>query len=524
MYFPPDVKKDLIQMHAKNVVPSTAYEMACKKVEGDPTFTPDSVKTLFSELTKVKDEVTSLRTVLQALREEGHFVEIYVDENSIIQRLFVVYQGMEEVFKAFGSFITMDATYCKNNAQYPMQVWVVLTNENKVAPVACSATRHEEKQDYVWIVECFYKKYGRLPATIVIDGDQNMYDAISEFANEQQCTVSILTCLWHLWNSIERNATNKLVNPDTYTMKGSFYKMAKSTDEDDFEAQWKKFLSNYGKSEKMQTYLEEEIYKQKERWACCYTKNAFFAQVHITTGISESLHSLLASSTSGNRSLTELLVLVDKVFISQMQAHIQKIWKRQKFVSALQIWEMNGHVIPSIADFLSLTALKKLKEINGQAGFCKYEEEDGAFVVNDPDTGQVHVVRNSILPIGAENHELRSLIESAKINTDVGREICPVCVRKDVLMEDGKPVHVFRLPANWNKLYTTLEAKKRVLWSLGIAVPKKQVQKNNHSHTSTRILDQAISYYEKFFKEAEGSKHQTAVSKIGSCCWKHRNC
>jgi hypothetical protein len=141
------------------------------------------------------------------------------------------------------------------------------------------------------------------------------------------------------------------------------------------------------------------------------------------------------------------------------------------------------------------------------------------FFVHDFMTGMKHNVSFSVLRIGMNDTPLREMINSMKICPDVGKDICAVCGKEDLPVicvwknHRENPVHSFRLQVNWKKMYNTSESKKRVLWALGIALPKKQ-KKNNHSHTTISLLDKAIELYEKLL--SEHNNHEVAVREVNN--------
>lgn len=99
----------------------------------------------------------------------------------------------------------LDATYGKNDRLMPLQSFIGATSENIIIPFAIGSTRSEVKEDYLWLLECFYDSYGCLSPTWITDGDAKIYDSISEIAARNGVVVSLLLCTWHLLQNIKRH-------------------------------------------------------------------------------------------------------------------------------------------------------------------------------------------------------------------------------------------------------------------------------------------------------------------------------
>lgn len=218
LFIPQEIKIFLQTLWDSGVSAGDAFNSACSfatKKEIKITWGKTNVSNLFGALKKASEKVNRLSAVLGELESEKHYVSFDTKEDGRISRFFIRFKAMEKVYRSFGSFLSLDATYGKNSAQFPIQVWVVLTNEKKIIPVAVSGTMYEEKDDYLWLAAQFYDAYKQLPRTIVIDGDMKMYSALFEFAAQKDVECSILTCIWHLWNNVEKHYKQKQGEPDS---------------------------------------------------------------------------------------------------------------------------------------------------------------------------------------------------------------------------------------------------------------------------------------------------------------------
>ncbi len=112
---------------------------------------------------------------LTALSNAGHFVAVHIkallDKRKVHNLAFVAFKSMRTLFRLFGSFGSIDATYGKNNLQLPVAFFVGLSNEGCIMPFGVSFMRSETIESYTWLARMFVSCYEALPRTIVMDGD-----------------------------------------------------------------------------------------------------------------------------------------------------------------------------------------------------------------------------------------------------------------------------------------------------------------------------------------------------------------
>lgn len=502
---PLEIKEQLFNMFLTSVSAADAHDTVCKFAENQNppiqlTWDKSSVKNFFDALRKEQKSNQSFVGLLERLQRCGHFVRMESkkvgEDQEVLSRFFVVFNSMKVPFKEFGSYVSLDATYAKNSSQWPLQMFSVSTNENCVLPIACAGTEHEEQKDYSWLISCFYECYNTLPRTIVIDGDKKIHQAIVQFVNRKEdLKVDILTCIWHLFEKIKENEREKQPNGQTdhAAMKGAFYAVAECVDKKSFDESWEQFVEKYGKTAAFREYLVDNVLNQKERWCKVWTNCVFHPHKKVTSGISESLHALMVGVRSGDRSLSDTLVLQERIFLNQMQKHLKRSYCHSANIEKWKGFQMNGFILPSVAPFLSSHALERMEEIATDASFSSYMEyrmveSDSAAPILAKDEAQaipgiqrMFLVqhrryisqKHQVLLCDApkERPSTFSTLSSFKRTKDEAGTVCPCCGTEGGVTDENL---CFRLPETWLNMYSTNECKQRCVYALGFPLPRKR--------------------------------------------------
>jgi hypothetical protein len=368
-WIPISVKTLLLSLFDQNIGAAGAHRQAIEFAynEGLPTtWEKSDVKNFFDTIRRLfhsEDVVNQL----EALSKGGHFVALdfkqLSDGRKVLNRAFIATKSMQNLFQLFGSFGSLDTTYGKNKLQLPVSFFVGTTNEGSVVPFAVCVMRSETTENYTWLTQSFYKCHKMLPVTIIVDGDKKLREAIIATASHHGQQVAILLCVWHLHCDLEKNMLKKTPGVDIFSLKKGFYELRACTTEETFEAKWTEFRAAFGTNIKAVKYLDEQLYGQRMLWAQPWTGLAFCGGLK-TTGISESLHSLLASSNSSVNTLTDVLVLADAIVVRQCERSLLLSTKHETALEQLTLESLGGFVVASVSMFLSGHALAKLREIN----------------------------------------------------------------------------------------------------------------------------------------------------------------
>ncbi len=117
-------------------------------------------------------------------------------------------------------------------------------------PFGVGIMRSETTENYSWLAQSFYKCYGRLPATVIVDGDRKLREAILGAAQHHNLDVAILLCAWHLHCDLEKNLVKKTPNVDVFALKKAFYELRACITEQLFESNWNEFRTSFGTNPK----------------------------------------------------------------------------------------------------------------------------------------------------------------------------------------------------------------------------------------------------------------------------------
>jgi hypothetical protein len=356
-------------------------------------------------------------------------------------------------------------------------------------------------------VEC----HQALPRTIVMDGDVKIRSAIQAIAQESKQEIAILLCVWHLHTDVEKQLLKKSPGVDVFALKKAFYELRGCATEGAFEEKWVPFLATYGPNEKASRYLQTQLYDQRELWVLAWTGRTFCGGMG-TTGISESLHSLIASGKSAVNTLGDVLVLIDCIVIMQCDKTLKRTAKHEKTLEELTMQDLVGFVAPSVSTLLSGQAWKRMLELNVSSCFVSVNSVDraDAFVTRSWratdlrfETGTVHVVSQlPDVPLSAgcsrSAAEIRRVLSK---NVDLGRQVCASCRSADnAEFEAGGG---FQLPARWELLYDGIYARKCLCIALGFNIPKEAGSTNNSTHEG--LLDTLKLYVSERDRRQKGS-------------------
>ncbi|GEM_PF-6458730 len=496
-WIPAPVKELLVSLFDQGIGAAAAYSQSLHRAEEldlATTWDKTNVENFFDTMRRLfgSDDVIAL---LDELAKAGHFVAVdrkeLPDGRTILNLAFVAFKSMQLLFRLFGSFGSIDATYGKNNLLLPVAFFVGLSNEGCIMPFGVGFLRSETTESYTWLARMFYECHKSLPRTVVMDGDLKIRAAIEMVAREKGVEVAVLLCVWHLYKDLEKQLQKKTPGVDVFALKKSFYELRSCASEAAFEEKWLEFSAAYGKDVKSANYLQSQLYAQRQLWVDAWTGRTFSAGMH-TSGISESLHSLLASGHSATLSLSEVLVLVDRILLSQCEKSLNRTAKHEKSLEDLTLASFAGFVTPSVSTLLSGQAWTRLVDLNVSSCFLSVEvmapvDALAARSWRGSDlrfaSGSVHVVSELALPVTSVR--LRSVATVIRRvlskNVDLGNHVCATCTVADngAQFDAGGGL---QLPARWELLYQGVYERKRLCVALGFNVPKETGSTNNSTH------------------------------------------
>ncbi len=377
-FIPAVVKLELLRLFDANAGASQAHQLAitfASQHDLPTTWRRDDVKNFFRAL---RDRGgAELMIILDDLTTAGHYVAIDWSSDAlgkrVLNRFLIVTRAMAALFQLYSACCLLDSTYGKNNLMMPMQAFIGLSSENCIVVFAIGSTRSETAADFEWLLRAFYSRYLAMPRTWITDGDAKIYDSIAAVACENNLVVSLLLCVWHLFNNIERQLTVKKVVFDPVLLKSQFYSCRAAISEAEFNSRWASFVAAFGIKEAARTYLEKEILSKRKKWCLAWIDSAFHGLL-MTTSPSESFHALLASGKSVHRSMPTVLKVLDGIVMTQTEEHQKRCasWdvERQELVPAM----LQGMVLPSVVQLLSGRAFRHLIELDVNSSRFKVQQ------------------------------------------------------------------------------------------------------------------------------------------------------
>ncbi len=503
-WIPEAAKRCLVGLYEQGIGPAAAYDQVVHfagKSDMPLTWEKSDVKNFYDTLERLFGD-ERIVDLLDSILKAGHFVAVDLkqlpDGKCMLNRVFVATVHQQQLFRLFGSVSSLDATYGKNELQLPAVFLTGLTNEGRICSFGTAILRSETNADYLWLMQAVRACFKMLSRAMVIDGDVRTRNAINEVARDNNLSVRLFLCVWHLFKDLEKNLLQKTPGVNVFDLKRDFYEMRGSTTEESFHTKWSNFEAMYGTNSKTRAYLQDQLFALRELWVVAWTGREFTAGM-MTTGISESFHALLASGKSGMQTLSDLFVKLDAIGVQQTERSLKSAASWEADVLSLEHCDVAGFVALSVSTLLSGYAFKELQTVNANSCFfsvasvdCEDAQAIRSWNVTNVHHGTMHVVsERHPPPLTPDQVLLAQLIYGAlSKDVDLGKHNCACCRSQDeVAFARG---HGFRLPPRWPLLYQVVKSRRRVIFALGFGEPKETGSSNNK--TAEGVLDVLREY------------------------------
>jgi hypothetical protein len=140
-------------------------------------------------------------------KNASFFFDIDVNEDGVLNRMFLCPVECHQHLSEFGDVIAMDATYKTNKFRLPLVTIVGEDNEGRTKALAYAFVTFEASDDYLWVLECLRTCLcEKEPTLFITDGDLAMINAVSQ----QFPSSKHFRCLWHLNENITKSMASKL--------------------------------------------------------------------------------------------------------------------------------------------------------------------------------------------------------------------------------------------------------------------------------------------------------------------------
>ncbi|KAF7824330.1 protein FAR1-RELATED SEQUENCE 5-like [Senna tora] len=239
----------------------------------------------FSNKSKKDGAITSCRFVCS---KEGNsanplfFHKFQMDSDEQITNIFWADVRMQLDYAYFGDVVSLDTTYCTNNAHRPLALFSGFNHHKGVVIFGAALLYDETTASFKWLFEMFLKVHNqKKPQTIFTDQDRAMAKALQEVLPDTYHGL----CTWHLMQNCIKHLGN-LMKHGSHFLRDFKACMYEYEEEKEFEEAWSQLLSDYNVHEN--TWVES-VYSLKEKWAACYMKKVFTLGMR-STQLSESLN------------------------------------------------------------------------------------------------------------------------------------------------------------------------------------------------------------------------------------------
>ncbi|XP_042490170.1 protein FAR1-RELATED SEQUENCE 5-like [Macadamia integrifolia] len=205
----------------------------------------------------------------------------------------------------FGDVVSFDTTFCTNKEYRPFGVFVGFNHHRGICIFGAALLYDETLESFRWLFEAFIKVHGqKKPLTIFSYQDAAIRNAICKVFPDKWHGL----CTWHIMQNGIKHLGN-LIKDGSCFLKEFKTCMYHYEGILEFENAWEKLHSDY--QVKDSSWLNR-IYKLKEKWAKCYTKNIFTLGIR-STQLNESLNGDLKDYLKSSLDLVQFFKHFERV-------------------------------------------------------------------------------------------------------------------------------------------------------------------------------------------------------------------
>ncbi|CAJ2664423.1 unnamed protein product [Trifolium pratense] len=241
----------------------------------------------------------------QLLENPSFFHAYQVDTEEKITNVFWCDANMVLDYGYFGDVLSLDTTYCTNNANRPLALFSGFNHYRGSIIFGAALMYDETIESFKWLFDTFLQAHNnKKPRTIFTDQDQAMARALAEVMPETHHGL----CTWHLMqNAIKR--LGNLMKGGSYFLRDLKRCMYEYDDEAIFEKAWTDLINEYKVHDR--NWIKS-AYALKKKWASCYMKEAFTLGMR-STQVSESLNAHFKSCMKPNLDITQFFKHFEQV-------------------------------------------------------------------------------------------------------------------------------------------------------------------------------------------------------------------
>jgi len=344
--------------------------------------------------------------LLQALIDEilnensQNSVQIKVDENGILQCLYIQTYQMKVWFKKYPNIVHIDSTFKVNIENYQLYICLVQNANLKGVPVAYCLMISGIK-DYL---EFFYSeigKYNDLTQTqvIMVDKDLNNIDVLQHYFDKARILLCVFHVLKYLKNQIH---VLKISLTNRMNIMENIRKLL--YDNDQMSAIYLEEIKINSEETDFYEYLEKNWLSCCEMWQTKYRKTLFNFDTDTNNHLerfNRTLKDHITSNMHISECLTKLLVIVDDIKAEEMNLNIslkQKIY-----------YSDDSMLLKKFGSQMNNKAIELLRKQNDVIKLKNYfieEIEDNSWKIGQKDEEKNHFISSSIISHDSDKHLL----------------------------------------------------------------------------------------------------------------------
>lgn len=207
----------------------------------------------------------------KADREHGWVFDLRLDENQTVIGLWWQSPTQAELTQRYHDILINDNTYNRNQYGYPLNIGIVVDNFGKSRNIWYAFHRTEDTATHTWIFQRHLESAGRPPEVVISDRHPSLSSSISQ----TMPTALHLYCLFHLKDNVTVNLHSTL-GSEWQEFTQDFWVMYRAVSPEEFDCLWSHLVSRFPSAK---DYLEEELYRHRERWAWAWISTVFTAGV-----------------------------------------------------------------------------------------------------------------------------------------------------------------------------------------------------------------------------------------------------
>lgn len=203
---------------------------------------------------------------------------VHTKPDGTVSRLWWINPYQRTLAGIYGDILVLDVSEGRNLYDYYLTSFIVVDGEGNSRNIAHAVSEQQDEHTFCWIFRQM-NKHLSISKFIGIFTDRGT--GIDPAIREVWPNIFHGLCLWHIQKNITENLSG-LLNINYVHFKNEFWEVYRMGSPDSFEIAWQRLLNNWPEAV---TYLMDNLYPDKEKWAWAWVGTRFLAGIKTTSRV-----------------------------------------------------------------------------------------------------------------------------------------------------------------------------------------------------------------------------------------------